>query len=292
MMQPDWDSSTSPTGPSSTAFGQQAVRRTLTLWRRLARARRRHKLVGSAKIALREVASLRTARSEARREREFDERHGVDTAGVVHLAALEIASPNKDLGVRYQAANPALVRRLLADIPIEPDEYVFVDFGAGKGRTALLASEFPFRRIMGVEFSPELVDVARANVGRFRSGAQLCRDIQFVCLDAVDLDIPTDPAVLFFYNPFGEPVMQRVMERIRASLDEHPRATYVVLIGDDELARLVERAGFVRIAGEGPGAGVFGTVACTVGWPDATGQPECRSGSVIQQPCGGCRTQP
>jgi hypothetical protein len=272
--------------------GRLAVRRLLTLRGRLARARRRHRLVGSARIALREVASLRTARGEARREREFDERHGVDTAGIVHLAALDIVSPNKDLGVRYQAANPALVRRLLAQIPIESGEYVFMDFGAGKGRTVLLASEFPFRRVVGIEFSQELVEIARANAARFRSGAQRCHDIEFLCLDAVDIEIPADPVVLFFYNPFGEPVMHRVMERVCASLDRRPRPAYVVLMGDDELARLVERAGFVRVGGEGPAAGVFGTVARPVGWPDATDQSESCSGSGIQQPCGACRTQP
>jgi SAM-dependent methyltransferase len=266
------------------------MRRLLTLPSRLARARRRHKLVGSARIALREVTSLRAARREARREREFDERRGVDTAGIVHLAALDILSPNKDLGVRYQAANPALVRRLLSQIPIETGEYVFMDFGAGKGRTTLLASEFPFRRIVGVEFSPELVDVARANVVRFRSTAQRCRDIEFLCLDAVDIEIPADPIVLFFYNPFGEAVMHRVMERVCASLDRHPRPAYVVLIADDELARLVKRGGFVRVAGEGPAACIFGTVARPAGWPATTDQSERSPGSAIQQPCGACRT--
>jgi predicted RNA methylase len=262
------------------------MRRLLTLRSQLARARRRHKVVGSARIALRKATSFRAARSEARREREFDERHGVDTAGIVHLAALDIVSPNKDLGVRYQAANPATVRRLLAHIPIESGEYVFIDFGAGKGRTALLASEFPFRRIVGVEFSLELVDVARANVARFRSGTHRCRDIQFLCHDVVDIEIPAEPVVLFFYNPFGEPVMRRVMERVCESLDRHPRAAYVVLIGDDDLARLVERAGFVRVAGEGPAARVFGTVARPVGWPATTDHSERSPGSAIRQPGG------
>jgi SAM-dependent methyltransferase len=274
-MQSNPDSRRPQARAGTTVPGRRAMRRLLILHSRLARARRRHKLVGSARIALRQVTSLRAARREAHREHEFDQLHGVDTAGIVHLAALDIVSPNKDLAVRYQAANPALVRRLLAHIPIESGEYTFMDFGAGKGRTALLASEFPFRRIVGVEFSPQLVDVARANVARFKSSAQKCRDIEFLCLDAVDTEIPADPVVLFFYNPFGEPVMHRVLERVGGSLDQQPRPAYVVLIGDDALARLVERAGFVRVAGEGAAAAVFETVARPAGRPDATGQLEC-----------------
>jgi SAM-dependent methyltransferase len=217
-------------------------------------------LVGSARLALRTVASQPAAWRQSRLEREFDERHGVDTAGIVHLGALDVASPNKAWGVRYQAANPDLVRRLLAEVPIEPGEYVFVDFGCGKGRTALLASELPFKRIVGVDFSRELVEVARVNADRFRGLDQGCRELEFLCLDAVHLEIPPDPLVLFFYNPFGEPVMQQVMGRVRDSLDERPRRAFVVLIGDTPLMRIVEEAGFVNFAGEGPTAGIFRSV--------------------------------
>jgi SAM-dependent methyltransferase len=244
--------------PTRNAWRGQAGGRHFSAFRwRLARARQRHGLVGSAGLVLREVASRPAARRQVRLEREFDECHGVDTAGIVHLGALDIASPNKAWGVRYQAANPELVRRVLAEVPIEPGEFVFVDFGCGKGRTALLASERPFGRIVGVDFSRELVEVARANARRFRSDAQKCRDLEFQCLDAVDLEIPHEPVVLFFYNPFGEPVMRRVMARVRDSLDDHPRQAFVVLIGSAPLAGIVEAAGFVHFAGESPTTGVF-----------------------------------
>jgi SAM-dependent methyltransferase len=259
----DLESQIPPTRSRNAGRGQAFRRHFSALRWRLARARQRHGLVGSAGLVLREVASRPAAWRQARLEREFDECHGVDTAGIVHLGALDIASPNKARGVRYQAANPDLVRRLLAEVPIEPRKFVFVDFGCGKGRTALLASERPFERIVGVDFSRELVEVAQANARRYRSVAQKCQDLEFQCLDAVDFEIPREPLVLFFYNPFGEPVMRRVMGRVRDSLDEHPRKAFVVLIGNAPLAGIVEAAGFVHFAGESPTTGVYSA------WADA-----------------------
>ena len=42
---------------------------------------------------------------------------------------------------------------ILADLGIYYPDCVFLDLGAGKGRALLLASQFPFKRIVGVEFS-------------------------------------------------------------------------------------------------------------------------------------------
>lgn len=62
------------------------------------------------------------------------------------------------------SAIAARFRALMASLSAPVDELTFVDLGAGKGRAMLLASELPFRRIVGVEFSPELCDVARRNL--------------------------------------------------------------------------------------------------------------------------------
>jgi SAM-dependent methyltransferase len=213
---------------------------------RLRRALRRYGLLGTVRNAVRQLVSIPARRRDLRREREFDARYAIDTAGVVQLRSLEIESANRDFGVRYEATNPDWFRELVGALPIDYREFVFVDFGAGKGRALALASEFPFRRIVGVEFSPELADVARRNMASFRSDSQQCRELEVVCCDAVDFELPGDPAVLYFYNPFGEPVLSRVLANIRSSFDASPRPLYVVVTGDAPL-RAVEEAGFVAL---------------------------------------------
>ena len=43
-------------------------------------------------------------------------------------------------------------------------DFNFVDIGSGKGRALLLASDYPFREIIGIELSPELDRVAQGEV--------------------------------------------------------------------------------------------------------------------------------
>ncbi len=67
-----------------------------------------------------------------------------------------------------------------------------------------------------------------------------------MCADATEYELPGQPLVLYFYNPFLEPVMQRVMANVAASLEAEPRAAFVVLSRDTPLGPAVEAAGFVR----------------------------------------------
>jgi SAM-dependent methyltransferase len=181
------------------------------------------------------VASWPERRRCRRVDLEFDRAHAVDTAGVVRLQSLQLESDNREFGVRYEATNPDWFRQLLGELPIKYSEFVFIDFGSGKGRALMLASEYPFARVVGVEFSPQLVETARRNLERFQSDRQCCRAFELVCADAVDFELPDQPAVLYFYNPFGEPVLRRVLENVRSSATASARPIYAVVTGDAPL---------------------------------------------------------
>ena len=47
--------------------------------------------------------------------------------------------------------------------------FTFVDLGSGKGRTLLMASDYPFRRIIGVELLPSLHQIAQENLRQYKS---------------------------------------------------------------------------------------------------------------------------
>ena len=107
-------------------------------------------------------------------------------------------------------------------------EFIFIDLGSGKGRTLLMASDYPFRRIIGVELLPVLHDAARDNIGKYRSEAQKCFAIESICGDATEFVFPAEPMVLFLFNPFPEYGLRRVVANLEQSLREHPRAAYVL----------------------------------------------------------------
>jgi hypothetical protein len=185
------------------------------------------------------------ARSEARRLRRadlvFDAERRVDTGGWVPASALVTASPNRRHTIRYQPTSVDEFGELMAMLDVDHTEYVFVDYGSGKGRVLMLAADYPFKRIIGVEFSPPLVEIAERNIATL--GADGAR-IENLAIDATEFEPPLAPLVAYLFNPFAPTVARPVFERLRASLDEHPRPAYVVVTGPPELAAAIEEAGF------------------------------------------------
>jgi SAM-dependent methyltransferase len=160
----------------------------------------------------------------------FDREHGVDTATIREIGSLAIDSPNARHAVRYQPSDRDLARKSLRRLGIDFERYTFIDYGCGKGLVLLLASEYPFKRIIGVEFAPELVATARRNLSSQRGAAPRSRDVEVIQADAVDLALPAGPLVCYFYNPFGEPVMRCVVDRLEGRLRTDPAEVIVIYL--------------------------------------------------------------
>lgn len=99
---------------------------------------------------------------------------------------------------------------------------VFVDFGCGKGRVLLQAARYPFGRVIGVELSPEVAEIARRNVTRVRRHLA-CRDVEVVTADVAEFPIPDDMTVAFCFNPATGDVFKRLLDNMGESLRRHPR---------------------------------------------------------------------
>lgn len=165
--------------------------------------------------------ALLTAVSEARC-RLFDWRHGVRTCGTVNLSDLTLVGSNAGHG-RYYPSHPKFLFEVLSSLNIDFPSYTFVDVGSGKGRVLLVASEFPFSEIIGVEFATELHEIACQNIRSYRSKTQKCKNVKSLNLDAVEFEYPLTPLVLYLFNPFRPPVLVPVLQHLQRSLDSHPR---------------------------------------------------------------------
>jgi SAM-dependent methyltransferase len=141
---------------------------------------------------------------------EFDRRAGLDTDGVLSLRRFSIDSPNEFEGVRYEGCSASDLRAALKSLTIDLSKFVFVDLGAGKGRALAVAAEFPFRRLKGIEFAPELVAIGRRNLQKIGLDARA----EIVLRDAADYEFENTPTILFLYNPFRATVMAKVVEQI------------------------------------------------------------------------------
>ena len=155
-------------------------------------------------------------------ERVFDWFHGVDTSGV--------ALPTVAGGQGYKGSLPHLVRKVLRGIEASYEDYTLVDLGSGKGRTLLIASEFPFRRIIGIEADPSLNAIAEHNFASYRTDRQKCRNLISLCGDVRDFVFPAEPLLVYLFNPFTETVIADVLENIQSSLREWPRPLLLVYL--------------------------------------------------------------
>jgi hypothetical protein len=159
----------------------------------------------------------------------FDRRFGVDTAGELPLTQLGMsgAEARRGHGV-YRPTWTHVFREALDKLPIDLDRFTFVDYGSGKGKALLLASDYPFEEIVGVEFARPLHEIAARNIERYSSPAQRCRALRSECADALHFEPPLRPLVCFLFNPFDEATTGAVLDRVGESVRQRPRDVFLV----------------------------------------------------------------
>jgi len=160
--------------------------------------------------------------------RHFDRKYHVDTSGTTQLADLTCESTNKPLGILYEPTPLRTLKCMFSMLPSDLSDFTFIDYGSGKGRTMLYASGYNFRRIIGVEFAKELHVIAQRNLKTYRCAVQKCHDITSMCMDATEFTLPEENCVLYFFHPFREAVMRRVLDNIEQSYARCPRKIIVL----------------------------------------------------------------
>jgi len=219
-------------GNASQAHEQTSILGTAARWWRDAAARD-----GGWSASRQLIAELwefvRDSTPERRRARygdaDYDWDHRVNTTSAA------VGWRERLLGVfhsQYQPTEPAafhdMLRTLAERAEVDFCDFIFVDLGSGKGRTLLMSSDYPFRRIIGVELMPALHQIAQENLAKYKSESQKCFALEAICGDATDFPLPDDPTVLYMFNPFPEAGLRRVIANLERSLQAHPRAVYVL----------------------------------------------------------------
>ena len=114
----------------------------------------------------------------------------------------------------YQPTEPALFKEMMASLKINFQEFTFIDMGSGKGRVLLMAADYPFRRILGVELFPALHRVAQENLNAYASDSQQCFALEAVCGDAREFIFPAEPILLYLFNSLPEAALIEVMANL------------------------------------------------------------------------------
>ena len=223
-------------------------------------------MIGASALLMRELRGfLRDSTPGRRRQRygdmDYDWEHRVNTTSGT------VGWRERLLGVflsPYQPTDPALFAEMMTCLPIDSCKFTFADLGSGKGRTLLMASEYPFQKIIGVEILPELNRAAEENVRTYQerlaasarqhgdaetreaaSPRECDRNIECICGDAEEYEFPAAPLVLYLFNPVWETGLARVLGNLERSLREHPREVYV-LYHNPLLEHVLARTAWLR----------------------------------------------
>jgi SAM-dependent methyltransferase len=162
------------------------------------------------------------------RKHPFDRIYGTDTSGFLTGDDIATGHPAEEHGSPYAGVQPSVLRRVLATLP-NLDRCTFIDLGCGKGRPMLIASEFPFHDIVGVELSPQLATAAQRNAGIMARKHPERTPIRVDVGDATAYPIPDGDVVLFIYNSFDHELMRKVVANVDSAIAANGnRSIYVV----------------------------------------------------------------
>lgn len=162
-----------------------------------------------------------TLKGRGRPVHPIDRKLGIETSQSVSRLSLATGSEADRNSVGYVGATPSIIRKCFDVIGIGPDAEI-IDLGCGKGRAVIVAAEYPFRLITGIELSGIVCDLARRNI------AKLPMEIRAERISVVqgDASMPTlshAPAtVMFLYNSFRRPLVVKLAQHLECELARDP----------------------------------------------------------------------
>jgi hypothetical protein len=182
----------------------------------------------------------------------FDVANGVRTSGLIAGRHLKSGHAHDRHATAYFGVAPSvfqsLMRRWLRSKPAAAvKDFTFIDLGAGMARAVLLASEMRFREVVGVELHPRLARIARHNVSLWRKAGRMQTATRIVCGDAVDFHFPPGPCLIFMFNPFGAPVMRRLLKRLASRFGDCPGSLDLLYVNNEQEAQIERQSGFRRL---------------------------------------------
>lgn len=182
----------------------------------------------------------------------FDVEHGVQTSGLVRGKHLTTGHRHDRHSTAYYGIAPSVLEGLCArwratPLIVPPEDYCFIDLGAGMGRAVLMASRMGFREAIGVELHPDLVETARKNIQKWETSGRARSPIRMAQGDVTEFAFPAEPCVAYLFNPFREPVLKALLRHIEKSFAHRPGQIDLLYANDEFDAVLAQRPGWVQL---------------------------------------------
>ena len=96
------------------------------------------------------------------------------------------------------------------------------------GRACLIAADYGYIRVRGVDIVPEFCARARSNVEVFCHPGSVKRPVEILLQDAVDYSKDLDDEVIFLYNPFPVHVLELVIHNLITAARSKHRPMFII----------------------------------------------------------------
>jgi SAM-dependent methyltransferase len=142
--------------------------------------------------------------------RKFDMNYNVSTEEHVGLSLLNpININNLKHAIEYQPTPIGYLETLYKNLSLRSEEMTFVDLGCGKGRACFYATR-RYKKIIGIDFSPLIIDQAKKNLMTFRNTSEA--EIDFQVGDARTYRLPNEQSLVYLCNPFDEYILKDFLD--------------------------------------------------------------------------------
>ena len=147
----------------------------------------------------------------------YDYSKGLDFLKVIPVEDLKLDSKTVSKG---SPSGNKYLNELLKTIKINENDSI-LDIGSAKGSAIKTMSEFPFRRIDGLEISSKLVEISIKNFKKLKNN-----NIKIFHEDASNFKYYNNYKYFYLYNPFPE----KIFEKVIVKMDEQIKKKKIFLI--------------------------------------------------------------
>ncbi len=165
--------------------------------------------------------------------------YGVDLLTAIPSTEFKKTDPH---GCSYRVTTQKEVFSILDQCHCRPrDNDAFFDYGCGKGGALISALEYGFRKVGGVEYQPDIFQALLRN--------KVLLDITDTKMQITEGDASEYSDIdgynwFYFFQPFDNAVMEKVLLQLKRSIERTPRKINCILI-NPHASVLFEKEGFV-----------------------------------------------
>lgn len=165
---------------------------------------------------------------EQRTNRICDTLLGIQSEFVCTPKPISIRADDLVHAQRYHASNYLSAAKALWYVRRTYTQSSLVDLGCGAGRILAIGARLGFDNIIGIDFDPSLVDLARQNTARCRARFR-GRENTTILVDSVAQFTLSQPnCVIFLFNPFDAWIFDRFLA-INQDILREGQSTFVCI---------------------------------------------------------------